>query len=249
MIGWARAVLRLAGAVLWLIAIAPVVVLAALLSIGSRGRLARNGARVHWAWARVLGWMFGIRVRTEGPRPRGAAFLASNHLTHFDIPVLAARFPMQFVAKAEIARWPLFGWLALLAGTIYVDRSARAETPAVAEKMRRYLRRGATVVLFPEGTCGDGLEIAPFKAALFAVPAQLGLPTVPVAIRYAGAGAAWTEGSMSAHMFAMLRAPRIRVSVRFGKPIPALADRKALAAEARRRVAGLYAELAPAAGA
>lgn len=249
MIGWTRAILRIAGAAVWLILIAPVVVLSALLAVGSKGRLARNGARVHFVWASVLCWMFGIRVRTEGPRPRGAAFLASNHLTHFDIPVLASRFPLQFVAKAEIARWPVFGWLALLAGTIYVDRSARAETPAVAEKMRRYLQRGSAVALFPEGTCGNGLTIAPFKAPLFAVPAQLGLPTVPVALRYSGAGAAWTEGSMGAHMARMLRAPRMRVTVRFGEPVPAMADRKALAAESQRRVAALYAALAPAAGA
>lgn len=247
MIGAARAVLRLAGAGLWLILIAPVVLTSALLGVGSRGRLARNGARVHRAWAAVLGWMFGFRVRVEGERPHGAAFLASNHLTHFDIPVLAARFPMQFVAKAEIARWPVFGWLALLAGTIYVDRSARAETPVVAAKMRRYLQHGATVTLFPEGTCGDGRVIKPFKAALFAVPAELGLPTVPVAIRYAGAGAAWTEGSMSAHMFRMLREPRIEARVRFGAPIPPMSDRKALAIEANRRVAELYASLAPSA--
>lgn len=241
MIGHARAVLRLAGAILWLILIAPAVIGSALVSLGSRGRMARNGARVHFVWASVLVRLFGIRVRTEGPRPPGGAFIASNHLTHFDIPVLASRFPTQFVAKAEIARWPLFGWLALLAGTIYVDRSARAETPAVAEKMRRYLQHGATVVLFPEGTCGDGRTIAPFKPPLFAVPAALGRPTVPVAIRYGGADAAWTDGSLAAHMAKLLRARRIDVTVIFGEAVPALADRKALAAESHRRVSALFA--------
>lgn len=241
MIGHLRAGLRLACAAIWLVLIAPVVLLAALLSIGSRGRLARNGARVHWIWSRVLGAIFGVRIRVEGPRPPGGAFLAANHLTHFDIPVLASIFPMQFVAKAEIAKWPLFGQLALLVGTIYVDRANRASTPKIVASMSRYLRHGASVVLFAEGTCGDGREIAPFKPSLFASPVALGLPTVPVAIRYGGAGAVWRSGSMTAHMAKMVRGRRITVTVRFGEPIPPAADRKALAVEARARVAELYA--------
>ncbi len=240
MIGWTRAVLRLAGAIVWLVVIVPVVVLAALVSVGDKGRLARNGARVHWLWSCVLCRIFGLRVRTEGPRPPGGAFVAANHLTHFDIPVMASRFPTQFVAKAEIARWPLFGWLALLAGTIYVDRSSRTETATVAEKLRRYLQHGASVVLFAEGTCGDGITIAPFKPSLFVAPAQLALPTVPVAIRYLGADAAWTEGSLASHMGRMLRARRIEVLVRYGLPIPAVPDRKALAAESRARVVEMF---------
>jgi len=248
MIGNLRAGLRLACAGLWLIAITPVVLLSALLSIGSRGRLARNGARVHWFWARVLRWIFGIHVRVEGPRPSGGAFLASNHLTHFDIPVLASVYPMQFVAKAEIAKWPLFGQLALLAGTIYVDREDRASTPKIVASMSRYLEHGARVVLFPEGTCGNGLEISRFKPPLFAPPVALGLPTVPVAIRYSGTGAVWTEGSMGAHMAKMLRSARIDVLVRFGEPTLPHSDRKALAAEARDRVAALYDLAAPAQG-
>ncbi len=243
MIGSLRAGLRLACGGLWLILITPVVLLSALLSIGSRGRLARNGARVHWVWSRVLGWIFGIRMRVDGPRPPRGAFLASNHLTHFDIPVLASIFPMQFVAKAEIAKWPLFGQLALLAGTIYVDRADRGSTPKIVAHMSRYLKHSASVVLFPEGTCGNGLEISPFKASLFAPPVALQLPTVPVAIRYVGEGAVWTEGSMASHMARMLRGRRIEVAIRFGEPIPAATDRKALAVEARRRVADLYATL------
>lgn len=241
MIGWTLAGLRLLGAVAWLILIAPVVILSALLSLGSRGRLARNGARVHFVWSTVLCWMFGLRIRVEGPRPPGGAFIASNHLTHFDIPVLASRQPMQFVAKAEISKWPLFGWLALLAGTIYVDRSARTATPQVAAKMSRYLEHGATVVLFAEGTCGSGLEILPFKASLFAVPAALARPTVPVALRYRVPDGVWGSGDVNHIMAGMLRQPRTEVLVRFGAPIPAGADRKALAAESQARVAALYA--------
>jgi len=241
MIGWTLAVLRLLGAVVWLIVIAPVVIASALLSLGSRGRLARNGARVHFVWSTVLCWMFGLRIRVEGPRPPGGAFIASNHVTHFDIPVLASRQPMQFVAKAEISKWPLFGWLALLAGTIYVDRSARTATPQVAAKMSGYLEHGATVVLFAEGTCGDGRSILPFKASLFAVPAELAQPTVPVAVRYLVPDSAWDAGSLHAIMAGMLRQPRTDVLVRFGPPIPVHSDRKALAAEAQTRVAALYA--------
>lgn len=240
MIGGARAGLRLAGAALWLVAIAPVVLLSALLSLGSRGRLARNGARVHFVWSSLLCRMFGLRVRVAGPRPPGGAFLASNHVTHFDIPVLASRQPMQFVAKAEIARWPLFGWLALLAGTIYVDRRARTETPQVAAKMSRYLEHGATVVLFAEGTCGDGRALLPFKPSLFAVPAELGVPTVPVAVRYLVPDSDWDRGSLHRIMAAMLRRPHTDVEVRFGEPIPPLEDRKALALAARARVSELF---------
>ncbi|MFG3757146.1 lysophospholipid acyltransferase family protein, partial [Klebsiella pneumoniae] len=92
--------------------------------------------------------------------------ILSNHVSWLDIIVVTAVTPVVFVAKHEVASWPLFGWLAKLQRTIFIERERRQKTGAVAREMGDRLTGGDTVVLFAEGTSSDGNRILPFRSAL-----------------------------------------------------------------------------------
>lgn len=132
----------------------------------------------HRRCCRVL----GIRVEPRGRRSRKHPTLyISNHVSYLDIPVLAALVPVSFVAKAEVKRWPFFGWLAVLQRTVFVERRvSRAQEPR--NEMLQRLEAGDDLVLFPEGTSSDGNRILPFKSALLSV-AEHWTGTTPLAIQ------------------------------------------------------------------
>ena len=117
--------------------------------------------------------LIGIRVHVEGePFRDGACLLASNHVSWLDIPVLGSVLPLSFVAKKEVGAWPFFGTLARLQRTVFVDRDARAKVGEQRNEIFQRIADGDTLVLFPEGTSGDGNQVLPFKSALMSV-AQL----------------------------------------------------------------------------
>src|SRR6266699_4534623 len=123
-------------------------------------RTARLHARAAWLhrWSRFACRVLGIRVTTRGSMP-SSGLLVSNHLSYLDIVVLSSVQPCAFVAKRDVARWPLFGWLAHAAGTIFVDRERKFSSPKVVSGIRDAIAGGSVVVLFPEGTSSDGSTV------------------------------------------------------------------------------------------
>ncbi len=118
-------------------------------------------------YARLLCRLMGIRIETFGRpvRDRGV-FLAANHTSYLDIPVLSAVIPVCFVARADVANWPFFGTLARLARTVFVERDRRSRAGEQRDRIRERLEDGGTIVLFPEGTSSDGNRVLDFKSAL-----------------------------------------------------------------------------------
>ena len=196
---------------------------------------------------RFLGWAAyasGMRVRSEGqPLPRHVLFLA-NHLSWLDILVLAGASGTAFVAKDDVARWPVVGWLARLNDTVFIARTARAAVKDQADALRRALAAGKPVALFPEGTTEGGMDILPFRASLLAslFPPLPRVLVQPVALDYGAAGhdLAWIgEETAPANARRILsRKGKVPVTVRFLAPVdPAAAgDRKALAERARAEI-------------
>jgi 1-acyl-sn-glycerol-3-phosphate acyltransferase len=138
----------------------------------------------HRSCCRIL----GLRVHTIG-RPTAArpALFAVNHVSYLDIAVLGSLIAGSFIAKEEVARWPFFGWLAKLQRSVFIDRRVRSmaqQQDAIGER----LARGDALILFPEGTSGDGNRVLPFKSALFNVtraePGALPVTVQPVSIAY-----------------------------------------------------------------
>ena len=146
---------------------------------------------------RFLCRLFGIRVITIGkPLAGRGVLIVSNHTSYFDILVLSTASQVSFVAKAEVVNWPLFGTLAKLQETVFVERTRRAQTGEARDHIRDRLLEGDTLVLFPEGTSSDGNCVLPFKSALMgAVEAEIGkdengnvryVPVQPVSVSYVG---------------------------------------------------------------
>jgi len=146
---------------------------------------------------RFLCRLFGIRVIAIGaPVAAEGVLIVANHTSYFDILVLSSLAPVSFVARSDVASWPLFGTLAKLQETVFVERSRRSQTGEARDQIRERLLAGDTLVLFPEGTSDDGNSVLPFKSALMgAVEAEIGIdehgrvrhvPVQPVSITYVG---------------------------------------------------------------
>ncbi|MCR8547081.1 1-acyl-sn-glycerol-3-phosphate acyltransferase [Salipiger sp. P9] len=108
-----------------------------------------------------------IPLETRGPRLAGPGALVANHSSWLDIFALNARRNVYFVSKAEVARWPLIGWLARATGTVFITRDPR-EAAAQKRVFEERLLHGHRLLFFPEGTSTDGQRVLPFKSTLFA---------------------------------------------------------------------------------
>lgn len=150
----------------------------------------RATMKVAQLWQRFVCFLIGIRVTVTGaPADDRPLLLLSNHNSWIDIPVLASVAAVSFVAKKEVAGWPMVGFLAKTQRTVFVDRTRRHATGAQAGEIAGRLSKGDILVLFAEGTSSDGNKVLPFRSALVGA-AQMAIgdsevATVqPVAIAY-----------------------------------------------------------------
>ena len=219
----------------------PFALLVLLLTIGNVYRRARWGAVFSHVWATIFCFIFGLRTETEGTPPPAGSFAVCNHISHFDVLIIARLFPTSLVSKKEIRKWPLIGFMAAAIGTVFVDRGDRDKTASTVKQLSGYLREGATITLFPEGQTGEGDCVLPFKRSLFAVPADLGLPTYPIALVYRYQATAWADDTpFVLHIFRQLGRPSHRLKIVFGEPIAPGLERKPLAFAAQARVEELF---------
>ncbi len=201
----------------------------------------KNQLRAHalWLhrWCGVTMRLLGLRLTTSGAIP-SSGLLVANHLSYLDIIALSALQPCVFVAKSEVARWPLFGWLARAAGTIFVERARRRDCVRAVEAMRTALRNNLLVVLFPEGTSSNGASVLPFKSALLEAAVQLRQPITPARIGYSLAEGSvadevcyWRDMTLAPHLWNLLRKREIAGAIRFLKSRPPGEDRKLVGRE------------------
>jgi 1-acyl-sn-glycerol-3-phosphate acyltransferase len=205
-------------------------------------------------WARAVVGLMGVRGRLEGERPVGPFFLVGNHLSYVDIPVRLATVDARFLAKSEVATWPVLGFLARTTGTLFVDRSRKRDLARVNDAVRGVLGAGTGVVVFPEATSTKGCDVLPFKPSIFQVPAEMALPGSCVALSYAlprGGGDAWRtvcwwgDAPFAPHFYEFLKQPPTEATVTFGARIPPGFDRKELAARAHAALRGVFRPTCP----
>ena len=190
-----------------------------------------------------------MRVNIRGKVP-SSGLLVANHLSYLDILLLSSLTPCVFVAKSEVRAWPIFGWFARMAGTIFVNRSNRRDAARAGEEIRAALRDGALVVVFPEGTSTDGATVLPFKSSLLEGVIGERVPVSVAALRYelpdgdAGAEVCyWGEHTLLPHLLNLMTRRAVRASVTFS-PVPnTWRDRKKLTMQLHADVARLHAEL------
>jgi 1-acyl-sn-glycerol-3-phosphate acyltransferase len=158
----------------------------------------------------------------------------ANHVSYLDIEVLGSLLKASFVAKAEVATWPFFAWLARLQETVFVERRAHRAAEH-RDEMSRRLEAGDDLVLFAEGTSGDGNAILSFKSALFSVaerrPHDRPLTVQPVSIaytrldglplgRYLRPFLAWYgDMELGSHLWHAISLGRVTVVVEFHEPV------------------------------
>ena len=215
----------------------------------------------HRAAARII----GLRIHRQGMLSRDRPMLIlSNHVSWLDIIAIGSVAPVSFVAKAEIEGWPLFGFLAKLQRSIFVDRSRRTDTAKTNAALAERLEEGDPIVLFAESTTSDGNRILPFRSSLVGAAREAILsdsPTrhvclQPLALAYSHADGVPTgragrarigwygDMEMAPHLVGILRGGPLDVTLRFGAPLAfdRGADRKSLTRAAEEQVRLMLAE-------
>ena len=203
--------------------------------------------------------VIGIRITQVGKLTSDKPVLIlANHVSWSDISVIGAVAPVTFVAKSEVKSWPVFGWLARLQNTIFIERDRRNKTGDHARAMADRLLGGDAVLLFPEGTSSDGIRILPFRSALIgSVHHVIGDAThhdrvivQPVSLAYVRYGgvpvgralrdkvAWWGDMDLVPHLFGVIANGAVDVTVSWGEPVAydMSADRKQIARDAEASV-------------
>jgi len=248
--------IRTVSIVLAIVALTLVLLPFQLIGIAFELRLQRT---IPHLYHRILCALIGIRISEVGRRSIAApALILSNHVSWLDICVITALAPVVFVAKSEVAEWPVFGWLAKLQRTIFINRQARHQTGAATREIAARLLGGDAVVLFAEGTSSDGIRVLPFRSSLVgAVHHALGNTTrhthitvQPMSLAYVGFGGvpmgrglrervAWYgDADLIPHLLHVLSSGAVDVTVSWGEATAydMSADRKAIARDAEKSV-------------
>jgi 1-acyl-sn-glycerol-3-phosphate acyltransferase len=116
---------------------------------------------------RLMLRLINVRLALTGPMPQRGTLIVANHVSWFDIIVIGALQPLSFIAKSEVKSWPLFGQLARLHDSLFVERRIGRHALKERDALAKRLRRGDNLVLFAEGTSSHGLRVLPFKSTLF----------------------------------------------------------------------------------
>ncbi|NKN35075.1 1-acyl-sn-glycerol-3-phosphate acyltransferase [Agrobacterium sp. a22-2] len=232
MITWIRIVLVLSAIALMTVVLAPLQMVGLVFDLKLRRRLPR-------LWHRMACWLLGIRIHVHGELDRRRPLMiAANHASWKDILVLGSLADVVYIAKAEVAEWPVFGVLSKLQKTIYVVREQKRTTGDQVGEIARRMADGEIVVLFPEGTTSDGNRMLEVKSSLFGAAAAA-LPLAPAGIvyvqpvaiaymrvqgmpmgRYHRPIAGWPgDVALLPHLLGVLKAGALDVDVTFGRSI------------------------------
>jgi 1-acyl-sn-glycerol-3-phosphate acyltransferase len=202
----------------------------------------------------LLGVM-GFKIRLHGHiTTNHPTLFVSNHTSYLDIPVLGSVIPAPFVAKADVKRWPFFGFFATMMQTVFVERRIM-RTGEQTEAMRSRIAKGQSLILFPEGTSSDGQRVLPFKSSFFALAEDAGkdieLTIQPVSIsctaieglpvtRSLRSNYSWYgDMTLIGHLWNVFRIGDVTMDIIFHPTLSpqGFKDRKALAATCQEQVA------------
>lgn len=201
---------------------------------------------------RLMMRVMGARVHVTGPMPQPGTLIVANHISWFDIVAIGSLMPLSFVAKAEVKSWPLFGHLAQLQHTVFVDRRRGRHNITDGHELARRAHKGDTMVIFAEGTNSDGIKVLPFKSTLLAgIASNADIPVQGLSMAYTRAhnmamgrrqrmAYAWLgDISLLPHFLFMLAGPPITIELVFHQQLAAASrsDRKTVTRHVHAQVA------------
>lgn len=248
--------------VIWRTALLVLLLVLGLLILFTFYRLAspRARARIRASWSRLLLAACGVELQCTGRSVHAITtpvMVVMNHVSWLDIFVLTAIFPATFIAKSEIRRWPLVGWLVSGSDTVFIERGSRHAVRHVNQEISRRMLRGEHVAFFPEGTTSDGRTVLAFHTSLFAaampdhLPPVPGVAVLPAALTYtqsnrrSDAAPYIDEQTLMDSMMRILGARGLIAQLHLLDLVSAekgVTTRHALAAEARERIAHVVQE-------
>ena len=149
------------------------------------GRARRRLAQARWS-ARVLSAV-NVEPRMHGAPPEvkeRAAVLVANHVSWLDIPLVHSVWQVRFIAKSEVRRWPLIGWLSSRTGTLFIQRGKGRHAVRINQAIHAAFVAGDAIGVFPEGMTSEGTGLQPFHASLLQSAVDEHALVFPVALRY-----------------------------------------------------------------
>jgi 1-acyl-sn-glycerol-3-phosphate acyltransferase len=178
-------------------------------------------------WASGMLRLLNVTVRVNGqPVQQGPMLVVINHISWLDILVILAAQPVRFVSKSEVKHWPIIGWLATNAGTLYIERTNRRDALRVVHETAQALQSGKLIAIFPEGTTSDGKQLLPFHANLLQAAISAESPVQPVALRFLEANGSLSmspvyidDDTLLSSIWRMLRAEPVTAQLDFLPPI------------------------------
>lgn len=183
-----------------------------------------------------------FRVRVVGEMPKQPMLWVSNHVSWTDIPVLGMLAPLSFLSKAEVRTWPIAGWLAHKAGTLFIRRGG-GDSQLLRRQISQHLQQQCPLLIFPEGTTTDGRSLRTFHGRLLASAIDSEVPLQPVAVRYLRDGKPDPiapfigDDDLLSHLMRLFAQPCGEVQVQLLEPIASKGEeRAALAFQAQQAV-------------
>ena len=194
-------------------------------------------------WDTVRRWIYraldivGVDVRVHGQLPDGPALVVANHISWLDLGALIPVVDAGFIAKSELARWPVLGFLIARGGTVFIDRRGNDSAARITREMIRRLEQGDRVAVFPEGMTNRG-PMRRFHPRLFEAARATGVPIQPVALHYDNDVAPFVDHiGFVPHLWRVLGERRITVDVWLLPPIhTGDRDRRSIARSAEEAV-------------
>ena len=219
--------------------------MASVIAIGERmGMKASSERRQRWTclFMKSLVAALPFDVRVIGELPKRPMLWVSNHVSWTDIPLLGMLLPLSFLSKAEVRHWPVAGWLAEKAGTLFIRRGG-GDSQRLREQISAQLGDARPLLIFPEGTTTDGRQLRTFHGRLLAGAIDQGVAVQPVAIEYLRNGEADLvapfigDDDLVSHLMRLFAEPRAEVCIHLLQPISSVEkERAALAFQAQQAI-------------
>lgn len=143
-------------------------------------------------WSKRAAYILNLNITVQGQVTQQPAVLVANHISWLDMFVLGSVLDIRFLSKAEVRQWPLIGWLADKAGTLFIARGQSGAAKQASQHLVSVIQQGDHVLFFPEGTTTDGTSVRRFHARLFAPAIDAQVAVQPIALYYPD-----TEGQAS----------------------------------------------------
>lgn len=177
-------------------------------------------------WSRLMCLISGVTIQVHGQIESAPVFIVANHVSWLDIPIIHSLTLAGFVAKSEIRRWPVLGWLSLAGDTLFLQRGSHHSRNSVINTIKNRLQSGRSVAVFPEGTVTDGSHLRHFHRQLLVAAVETQTPIQPVAIKFLRNDGNRNEDmafmnneGFVRHVWRILTLPSSTVEVHCGEPI------------------------------